>query len=268
MSKYKIFYGGSSSLFKPEHQDFLDNIGINEDNRFRSSDKSLVYYNDNIIVKIFYPSTNIDNEISVILDTNIEEILVNDVLAYNHKLNLIIYPKYKKISDIFNFNLIEFIEFISSILKILEAIHEQNIIHQDVSIHNIKLKKNDKYVLIDTETLKKSTDIIKKLYDVKMFVDDIIIQFKNKLENLQEGGLNDSNPKIIILNNHIKVLQIIINTIIEQSTLVETQIITLFDFYGILFDLLDDIKKIYEESNSYQGIFDKYIIHEIVDTKN
>ena len=43
MSKYKIFYGGALSILKPEHEIFLDNFGINEDNRFRSSDKSLVY---------------------------------------------------------------------------------------------------------------------------------------------------------------------------------------------------------------------------------
>ena len=157
----------------------------------------------------------------------------------------------------------------SSILRILEAIHERNVVHQDVSIQNIKLKKDNKYVLIDTETLEESSDLIKKLYDIKMFFDESIkTQFKIKLRNLKREGLDDANPKIITLNNHIKILQIIVNLIIEQSKLVETQTITLFDFNGKIYDLLDDMKIIYQETNSYQAIFDKYIIPEIVETKN
>ena len=243
VNRNHIFNGGSNSLFKPEHQKFLDNIGIDKSNSFKSSDKSLIYYNDNIVVKIYYPSININQELDLIYKINYEEILVNEIVAYNNKLNLIIYPEYKEISDVFNFNLIELIDFMSSILKILEAIHENNVVHQDVSIHNIKLSKDDKYILIDTETLQDSPDIIKKLYDVKMFFDDIIIQFNIKLKTLQKEGIDDTNPQIITLNNHIKILQIIINTINEQSKLVESQTINLFDFYGKLFDLLDDMKK-------------------------
>ena len=256
VNRNHIFNGGSNSLFKLEHQKFLDNIGIDKSNSFKSSDKSLIYYNDNIVVKIYYPSVNINQELYLISKINSEEILVNEIVAYNNKLNLIIYPKYKEISDVFNFNLIELIDFMSSILKILEAIHENNVVHQDVSIHNIKLSKDDKYVLIDTETLQDSPDIIKKLYDVKMFFDESIrIQFSIKLKTLKKEGIDDTNPQIITLNNHIKILQIIINTINEQSKLVESQTITLFDFYEKLLDLLEDMKKMI----LYQEIFDKYL---------
>lgn len=261
MSKYKIFYGGALSILKPEHEIFLDNIGIDKSNSFSSSNKTLIYYNDNIVVKIFFPSTDIKNEISSISRINEEDILVNEVLAYNHKLNLIIYPKYNEIPDIFNLDLIEFIFFIESILRILDFIHYQDFIHQDVSIHNIKLKKDGKYILIDTEGLVKSSDIEKKLYDVKMFIDESIkVQFNIKLRKLKEGGLIDTDPKIILLNNHIKILQIIISKINEESIKVIREEITLFEYYGIILDLLGDFKKLYRESNSYQPIFDKYII--------
>lgn len=262
MSKYKIFYGGASSILKQEHQEFLDNIGIDKANSFSSSNRSLIYYNNNIIVKFFLPSTNIDDELSAISYINREEDkFVNEVLAYNHKLNLIIYPKYNEIPDIFNLNLIEFIIFIESILRILDFIHFQDFIHQDVSIHNIKLKKDGKYILIDTEGLVKSSDIEKKLYDVKMFIDESIgVQFNIKLRKLKEDGLIDTDPKIIILNNHIKILQIIISKINEESIKVIREEITLFEYYGILLDLLGEFKELYQVSNSYQPIFDKYII--------
>jgi len=261
MSKYKIFYGGALSILKPEHEIFLDNIGIDKSNSLSSSNRSLIYYNDNIIVKIFFPSTNIDDELSAINYINAEDIVVNEVLAYNHKLNLIIYPKYNEIPDIFNLNLIEFIDFILSILRILDLIHHQNIIHQDVSIHNIKLKKDRKYILIDTEGLVKSLDIEKKLYDVKMFIDESIkVQFTKKIIKLKEDGLIDTDPKIIILNSHIMILEIIIKIINQESIKVKNEEITLFDFYEIILKLLYDFKEQYQVSSSYQPIFDKYII--------
>ena len=86
VNRNHIFNGGSNSLFKPEHQKFLDNIGIDKSNSFKSSDKSLIYYNDNIVVKIYYPSININQELDLIYKINYEEILVNEIVAYNNKL--------------------------------------------------------------------------------------------------------------------------------------------------------------------------------------
>ena len=154
-----------------------------------SSTKSCIIHDSKKLIKYFKGSNGsklVEEEIKNLrkLPSSIKNI--NTVYCYNFSKKFIIYKYYDTVdlNAMNSKNREEIFDFIIAIIQDLLELHQRDFIHGDTSINNLKYDQDlDKYVFIDTETLKyvknDSDYDNKKWMDIVNFIRSINLESKN-----------------------------------------------------------------------------------------
>ena len=146
-----------------------------------------IYKNAKIVIKHFntvnnkhYQTSKITEETDIIV--NCDSKYINKVLAFEvgkqkgtFIYSYIIYKYYEPITTdlIKKFDLNNLKGFLKGVSEALFDIHSKDFIHGDVGVTNIGQDTDKRYILLDTENLKKSYISEKKYQDVEEFLDNV-----------------------------------------------------------------------------------------------
>ena len=144
-----------------------------------SSQKSIIYSNQKIVLKDFHPHINrpsklvfdsIKNEVDCLL--KVRSPYLNNVVMYSLKYPFIVYQYLEPLPKIISESIL--LKVLSDVAKALNDLHSNDYIHRDVYFNNIGYSHDlGHYVLFDTETIKFSNDKNQKYNDFKMFFDNL-----------------------------------------------------------------------------------------------
>jgi tRNA A-37 threonylcarbamoyl transferase component Bud32 len=165
---------------KPRIREIADELkeDFDRSRMLQGSGESTIVEFPELVLKIF------DEE----HDTSIEATILNTVDSDNiirmvgHGDDYIAYEKIKPLKEIVNPTRDELVQQLANIAVGLYDLHSAGYVHGDVAIGNIGINGKGNYILYDLETAVETDDPGLRYRDVEMFLEDLVIQYKERSE--------------------------------------------------------------------------------------
>jgi RIO-like serine/threonine protein kinase len=147
----------------------------------KGSGKTKVIITPKFVIKIFPNSNDIEPEINIL--SEIDSKFIIKLVYFQKNPSILVYEKIKPLKGIGPNGLLgsmdNMIKLVCNISEALYDIHTKGYIHGDVAIGNIGLDSKNNYILFDFEDTIKTNSPEKRYKDVEMFLEDLIIQYKD-----------------------------------------------------------------------------------------